>query len=140
MIHPPVRGEPFPLEQDDCLAQQATTHYVMRVSNGITSEMQSFHPKCVNIRPKMLSGGYPWESWFPETQVQNGVYFTLCVRPESVHCSMKLANGCKKEWQSLSESLDFLSGVGRIKKVLIKINDQAHIPLVLPDLIPWLLY
>ena len=30
------------------------THYVKRVSKEITPEMQSFYPKCVNTRPKMV--------------------------------------------------------------------------------------
>jgi hypothetical protein len=101
------------------------THYVKRVSKEITSKMQTYYPKCINTRPKMVSGGYPWEAWFPEAQVQNGVHFTLSVRPETINCTMVLGNGCNKEWKSLSGALDSHSDANRFKKGLEKVYDQA---------------
>ncbi len=101
------------------------THYVKRVSKNITPEIQTIYPKCIRTRPKMVTSGHPWEAWFPEAKVQDGVHFTFSVRPESISCFMVLGNGCKKEWKRLSDTLESESELKRVKKALEEIYGQA---------------
>jgi hypothetical protein len=103
------------------------THYVKRVSKEITPEMQSFYPKLINTRPKMVAKTYPWESWFPEANVQDGVHLTMSVQPEEVRCFVVLANGCRKEWRRLRDSLESKNELKKLKRVLEKIYKKAPI-------------
>jgi hypothetical protein len=102
------------------------THYVKRVSKILTPEIRKAYPKCKHTRPKIgLGRSYPWEAWYPEEKVQNGVHFTMSVQPEHVRCMMILANKCREEWKNFRKILESKSNIGNFRKALRKIYKLA---------------
>jgi len=98
------------------------THYVKRISKELTPEIRKAYPKCKHTRKKIGRGsGHPWESWYPKKNVQEGVHLTFVVANDEIRCVTVLANGCKKEWKNLQDTLDSEKSIAGFKKCLRKV-------------------
>ena len=102
--------------------------YAKEITKLLTPTIKKLYPGCTKTRGAIMTSA--WDAWYSGKQVQSGVHPGYAVKEEGVHCSIVLANGCRKQWKSFADVLDdekkLKKFLDMLRKISSKLDDNSY--------------